>query len=82
MANLREQVAEALRDEFAVWIQFAPNAGIFDYGVAADLALAPVLPLLEQARGALDYYAAQVGAHRAQVALRALDEALGGRDGS
>jgi hypothetical protein len=40
----RDRVAAALRDEFSAWIAGHPNAGVFDWSVAAENVLRAANP--------------------------------------
>jgi hypothetical protein len=40
----RDRVAAALRDEFSAWIAGHPNAGVFDWNVAAENVLRAATP--------------------------------------
>jgi hypothetical protein len=40
----RDRVAAALRDEFSAWIAGHPNAGVFDWNVAAENVLRAANP--------------------------------------
>jgi hypothetical protein len=75
----RDRVAAALRDEFSAWIAGHPNAGVFDWNVAAENVLRAANPpgaveLLREARFYVD--ARAIHSVKAAKLLDRIDAAL------
>ena len=79
----RERVIAALRDEFEAWIANAPNAGLFDWNVAADNVLRAIADdnLVRAAKMAVEAYREQSAGYGdpdgGPEALEALGQRLG-----